>query len=775
MSRDSPVLRWNIRRQVFWVTLAPLMVLVVCFEAFFIFDRYRTLDLELDTRGKLIANQLAVGSEYGVFSGDQLFLRSVSDGTLKHADVRGLVVLDASYNRLLSAGRFNADTELIGRSLAAQPGGEVLELQLQTDGEVSKVFYMPILPAQLSLGESAIAAPKPIGAVAVEFGLGRIRAQKWRVLWQSALLTLALLAVAIYLLKLASRKITQPICALNAAIDAIGKGRLETSIEVRSGVEELDNLADGLHATALELKKEREGLERRIREATEALDEKLHVLSLNEEKYRAAINTSLDGFIMADGDGHLLEVNDAYVSRSGYTRSELLTMTVPEIEAAHPPEKIRENIQRIVNEGGGTSFVSSHRTKQGEIWPTEISISSANLGEPRVFAFIRDISARVASEKALSASLQQLQEKERAKTRFLAAASHDLRQPLAAANLFVDALTYFDLTEQQTKIIHQLRTALDSLASLLNALLDVSRLDAGAVRPRIEAVAVEEIFQKIQSDFEPLATARGLRIKFFSPRFLAVKSDKSLLINVLNNLVANSLKYTAHGGVLLGVRLRGEQVWMQVYDTGIGIAQENIPHIFDEFYQVDNPQRDRTKGLGLGLSIAQRQIELLGGRIYCRSRVGKGSVFEFPLPYAGSIVHPIAHFIEESDDVRYLRGQRIVVVEDDYLVAEGLMTLLGVMGAEVRQYSSADAALADNEVLNADYYITDLMLPGKVNGLDFLRRLTEINTKPTRAVIVTGDTCAQTLEKLSGTPWTVLFKPVTSFRVVQALIEGVPI
>jgi signal transduction histidine kinase len=222
-----------------------------------------------------------------------------------------------------------------------------------------------------------------------------------------------------------------------------------------------------------------------------------------------------------------------------------------------------------------------------------------------------------------------------AKSRFLAAASHDLRQPIQAINLFKDALDKTALDGEQKRISNFLSLSISNLGELLDALLEISRLDAGAITPQQEIVSVHELISSIDAEFSTLAAAKSLRFKLQFPLAdLALSTDNKFLQSLLRNLIGNAIKYTEHGGILVAIRRRGAEGLIQVWDTGIGVAPEHQAIIFDEYFQVANPERDKAKGLGLGLAIASRLAKLLNTKIVCHSRPGKGSVFEFRLPLA---------------------------------------------------------------------------------------------------------------------------------------------
>jgi PAS domain S-box-containing protein len=215
---------------------------------------------------------------------------------------------------------------------------------------------------------------------------------------------------------------------------------------------------------------------------------------------------------------------------------------------------------------------------------------------------VQDITARVKTEERLLNSLRQLEEKELSKTRFLAAAGHDLRQPIAAATLYVDTLKFTSPTPRQNEIIEKLEQSMNTFSGLLDRLLDISKLDAGLVKPQIDSYNLAKLFIWLEQNFAQTAHGKHLQFRLFLPmsKQMIVRTDIGLLQSVLMNMVSNAIKFTAQGGILISARLRGDTVLVQVWDTGIGIAEANIHRIFDEFYQVANPQRNRTIGLGLG-------------------------------------------------------------------------------------------------------------------------------------------------------------------------------
>lgn len=382
------------------------------------------------------------------------------------------------------------------------------------------------------------------------------------------------------------------------------------------------------------------------------------------------------------------------------------------------------------------------------------------------------------ANRSLALALAELTEKDEVKSKFFAAASHDLRQPIHAMGLFLEALKYEKDTAGQLKLIHSIETASDSLSELLDSLLDISKLDAGAVTPHLDRVNVEEFFARLDNNFSSLALKQHLRFKLWFPqRALAINTDWQLLNIILANLTDNALKNTQAGGVLIGLRKQGDVYKFQVWDTGTGFDAEHATRIYDEFYQVDNPNRDRKKGLGLGLAIAKRISELLGYSLSCRSRPGKGTVFELCLP-ASVVFQEKAAACDTNPagevNLDMFRGKRIAVLEDDELVARALGEWLGSYGLEVSLHASAEAALTDDRVFIADYFIVDYQLAGKRTGDEFLDEMQRRSERPLRAVLVTGNTSGGFVEVTARLRWPVLFKPADPRHILAQLAGTSP-
>ena len=361
-----------------------------------------------------------------------------------------------------------------------------------------------------------------------------------------------------------------------------------------------------------------------------------------------------------------------------------------------------------------------------------------------------------------------------AKSRFLPAASHDLRQPLQANSLFVSALARTSIGPDQQRIVQHMTLATKTLGELLNALLDISKLDAGVITPQLAPIELYSIFQRLDNEFASLALEKKLRFKLFFPaQPLVLLTDQHLLLGLLRNLVGNAIRYTDWGGLLIGARLRRERLLIQVWDTGIGIKEEFMPRIYEEFFQADNPQRDRSQGLGLGLSIARRMADLLGYRLSCLSRYGRGSLFEVSIPLNTGGLHytPMRYEAEarEMGDLSVLQGRHCFLIEDDPLVVGALDIWLSSHGIKTRCFFDGDSALFDPAIATTDFFITDYRMPGETNGVDFLNAVHNRLQRPICAVILTGDAASEQLGAFADLRWPVLHKPVQPDLLLDTL------
>jgi len=362
----------------------------------------------------------------------------------------------------------------------------------------------------------------------------------------------------------------------------------------------------------------------------------------------------------------------------------------------------------------------------------------------------------------------ELQEKSRqlgianlAKSRFLAAASHDLRQPLHALNLFVAQLRDESRPTLRDQLIARIDAAVSAMNELFEALLDMSRLDAGVLEPNLTEFPIERLLKRIETTFTGAAREKGLRLGIVSSSAW-VRSDFILLERIVLNLVSNAVRYTPYGGVVIGCRPRGNRLRINVWDSGPGIPQDQQRHIFGEFYQLGGRQPDRGAGLGLGLSIVDRLGHLLGHPVELASRPGKGSCFSISVPLLAAR-SPTPEALEPPATVPDpARGRLIVVIDDDALVLDGMRGILLSWGCRVVTGASDTAALAQlaQEGGQPDLIISDFQLANGRTGIEAIERLRGARDAAIPAFLISGDTAPERLREASASGYQLVHKPV---------------
>ncbi|MCC6656670.1 MAG: hybrid sensor histidine kinase/response regulator [Rhodocyclaceae bacterium] len=357
----------------------------------------------------------------------------------------------------------------------------------------------------------------------------------------------------------------------------------------------------------------------------------------------------------------------------------------------------------------------------------------------------------------------------RAKTQFFAAASHDLRQPLHAMGLFAAALADKARDPEVRNMVDSINASVDALESLFNELLDISKIDAGAIRPKHDCFSLRPLLERLRLDFTEEARLKGLKLRV-RPSGAMVCSDALLLERVLRNLINNAIRYTPSGGILVGVRRRAERWRIEVWDTGIGIPIQQHEKVFEEFYQIGNVERDRRKGLGLGLSIVRRLAELLEHPLAMRSREQHGTVFAIELP-AACAQPPAPGPAPEALPPTGLDGRLILVVDDEESVREGMQALLGGWGAEVVACAGvADTVVAANKLPRApDLVIADYQLGQGTAGPDAIRAVRARFGGQVPAILITGSASPLLAGEAQALGCHLLLKPVMPAKLRSLL------
>ena len=369
---------------------------------------------------------------------------------------------------------------------------------------------------------------------------------------------------------------------------------------------------------------------------------------------------------------------------------------------------------------------------------------------------------------------RQLDLANQAKSRLLAAASHDLRQPMHALALYVDQLRGRMTVAERATLTRRVEEAVGNLSELLDQLLDLSKLDAGAVQAVAQDFAARELFATVATQFAPLARSSGLELRVRASD-VWLRSDPVLVQRIVLNLVANALRYTERGGVVLACRARAASVRIEVRDTGCGIPEDRRDDVFREFVRLDQGTHRRASGLGLGLAIVARLVELLGTRIELRSRVDRGSLFAFELPRGTPGVMPSQRAV--AGPAAPVAGRLALVIDDDDEARAAMCGLLERWGSATLAAPGTAAALAQvaahlaAQMQPPALIVSDYRLGADDDGLQAIARVRALLGHDVPAVLVTADTAAATLQAAQSAGVPVLHKPVSPMKLRALLAQ----
>jgi PAS domain S-box-containing protein len=457
-------------------------------------------------------------------------------------------------------------------------------------------------------------------------------------------------------------------------------------------------------------------------------------IKLSDELSKNLLELGPDATVVVDPEGTIIFASAQVARTFGYSPSELTGLSVERLlpqrlRGKHTEHRARFALQpRPRSMGEGLTLFGQH--KDGHEFPVEISLSPVQTSDgPLVVAAVRDATVRRDTEQGLI-------EANRAKSRLLAAASHDLRQPVQTLTLLNQAaLRHAGANARLIEVLRQQQRALETISQLLASVLDVSKLDSGALKPSVVDCALGDVFDRLRSDFEPLADEKGLRL-VVEPTAEGARTDPELLRRLLGNLLSNAIRYTASGRVHLVAESRGREIALTVRDTGVGIPSEEVGKIFDEFYQVDRGSQ-RPEGLGLGLSIVKRLASLLGHRIGLESVAGQGSAFTVWLPRAAL---PATLAPAGAGATATRRKGQVLVVDDEAAVAHATSLLLELEGFDVRVANGKEEALEHVASIVPDVIVSDYHLRGLETGADVVAAVRVRLGSDVPAIFVTGDT-----------------------------------
>lgn len=494
---------------------------------------------------------------------------------------------------------------------------------------------------------------------------------------------------------------------------------------------------------------------------------------LSAELMRSALASAPDAMLFADAAGRVVFANRQLCSLFGYSAQEIATLGVEDLlperhralHRAHRGSFMREQRTRLM--GIGLELLA--RRKDGTEFPVEISLSPIHDEErDLVAAAIRDVTAHRRIQAALLEARQAAERATQTKSRFLATASHDLRQPLQSLALLNGALTRMVHDAQTQEALHYQEMAIGTMSRLLNALLDVSKLESGAVRPQPTDMDIGPLFAELEQEFTSLASSKHLTLRITHDG-QCVHCDAALLGQILRNLLSNALKYTSAGRVSLTCARDGAAMRIEVSDTGIGIDPQQLPHIYDEFYQIERADGARREGYGLGLSIVRRLVDLLGIGLEARSSPGNGTVFTLTLPPGERSAPSRPPPLTPPQSVHAEQRRCILLVEDDAAVRNATGLLLRVEGYTVRPAGSLGEAL---ECIaggaRIDLVITDYHLGAGETGTEVIARVRARLGEALPAVLITGDT-SSAVRALESPRLRLARKPIQADELLELL------
>jgi PAS domain S-box-containing protein len=482
----------------------------------------------------------------------------------------------------------------------------------------------------------------------------------------------------------------------------------------------------------------------------------------SELRYHAIVEDQTELIRRCTPDGVRTFVNEAYCEYYNVPREKLIGRSVGselgEGEAAvrlaiirriGPDNPIEENLHRVVGPDGRINW---------QQW-TERAVFDGEGRMVEIQGVGRDVTATKEAEEMLAEAKDAAEQASAAKSRFLAAASHDLRQPLQALAMFVNVLSERDLDEKAKQLINRISDCSDALERLLGSLLDISKLDAGLFVPQRREFNLGAVLERLCSEIRPLAEEKNLVLKTV-PCSLLVDSDPGLLDRLLRNLLTNAVRHTEAGKILVGCRRAGASVRVEIWDTGVGIPEDQLDMIFEEFHQVGNPARDRREGLGLGLAIVHRLSNLLHHPVAVRSKEGQGSCFAVSLPLAGE--HAPAEMTLPADEQSDVAGAIVVGIDDEADIREALELLLTGWGYDAVVAGSAVEAIAklEQEHKSPELVVADYRLKLGHTGADAILAIRHVWGGEVPGFLLTGDTGPDRLREAAASGFEVMHKPI---------------
>lgn len=494
-------------------------------------------------------------------------------------------------------------------------------------------------------------------------------------------------------------------------------------------------------------------------------------LRASEERYRELFENTGELIHSVRPDGSFIYVNPAWRSTLGYSENDIAHLSM--FDVIHPDSHARckTTFAQVISGQEVGTFEVAFVTKSGAIVVVEGNAYChfEDRAAVSIHAIFHNITRRAATEKVLQEAKELAESATATKTRFLAAASHDLRQPLQSIGLYLSVLDRTLEKQENQEVSEKIRSSLNVMGELLNALLDITKLDNGSVTPSKKDFSTQTLFDQLMADNEPQAKEKGLVFRCLGPP-CSVHSDPALLQRIVENLVGNAIRYTDTGSVEVRCHVRGDHALIEIKDSGVGIPTDALDTIFEEYFQLDNPVRNRRKGLGLGLAIVKHIARLLGHRLEVRSVLGEGSVFAVEVPLGQAVEGTMQHKANKKPNFSGARLPVVLFIDDDPAIVDATTMLLGAYGFAVHAALNGEEALTHlTNGVQPDIVVSDFRLPG-YNGVELVRRVRNATTEDLPTVLMTGDTSGQEIIAANLANCTILRKPVDTDQLVT-LIE----
>lgn len=489
------------------------------------------------------------------------------------------------------------------------------------------------------------------------------------------------------------------------------------------------------------------------------------------------LETAPDAMVIIDSDGAIALINNQAECMFGYSRDELVgkpveTLLPERLRMRHRQHRGKFNDDPSLRPmGSGLDLFA--RRKDGSEFPVEISLSPVKLSVGEfVSSVVRDVTKQKEMEAEIHAAREAAVRANKANSAFLAAASHDLRQPVQALSLLNGALRRTVTEPKALAMIESQDHSLTAMTNLLNSLLDISRLDAGRVTPDLEQFQIRRLVDRLSAEFGRQASQEGLEFHVDATN-VRIESDPNLLAEIIQNFVSNAIRYTVNGSITFKASVDGDRCRIDVIDTGIGIEADQLDAIFNEFHQCKSPGASK-EGFGLGLAIVKRLSDLLGHPLSVDSTPGKGSCFSVWVPMATQQTDEVEHLGQPPLDEDEASGL-LILIEDDISVANAWELLLEAEGFRVATAASASeaTALIEHIANEPDLIISDFHLLDGSTGVEAVSRIREHFDATIPAFIVSGDTSKIVKESRLLDNCTLLSKPVDTERLLTAARSAV--